>query len=113
MNISLLHPRRSHPAWTSPTLWLAAFLSPTFFFLMLLFSARLRINLPQTPVASLLFLIPIGALLICEYVAWTSNKNLARKIGWMLFTLLAMALQLAIILSVLSAILVTMISYAQ
>ena len=57
--------------------------------------------------------MPVVALLICESVVWSCSKTVGRRIGWMLFTLLAMLLQFAIILAILRAILVTTIGYVQ
>jgi len=92
---------------------LSAFLSPTAFFLLLLLASKFQINLPQTFTGLLFFLIPVAALLVCEWVVWSCSKTVGRKIGWMLFTLLAMLLQFAMILAVLRVILVTAIGYAQ
>jgi hypothetical protein len=92
---------------------LSAFLSPTAYFLLLLLANKFQINLPQTVAWSLFFLIPLVALLICGSVVWYCSKTVVRKIGWMLFTLLAMLLQFAIILAILRVILVAAIGYAQ
>jgi hypothetical protein len=92
---------------------LSAFLSPTACFLLLLLASTLQINLPETFVWSLFFVIPVVALLICESVVWSCSKTVGRKIGWMLFTLLAMLLQFAIILAILRTIIVMAIGYVQ
>ena len=113
MNASIPQLRRSLPVWLSTVVWLSAFLSPTACFLLLLLANNLRINLPAMFVWSLLFVIPVVALLICESVVWSCSKTVGRKIGWMLFTLVAILLQIGIILVVLRAILVTMIGYVQ
>ena len=113
MNASIQPFRQSQPVWLSTVLWLSAFLSPTAYFLMVLLAARFQINLPQTFTWLLFFLIPVVALLICEWVVWSCSKTIGRKIGWMLFTLLAMLLQFAIILVILRIILVTAIAYVQ
>jgi hypothetical protein len=113
MNASIPQPRRSLPAWLSTAVWLCAFLSPTVYFLLILLASKFQINLPQTFILSLLFLIPVVALLICEWAVWSCSKTVGRRIGWMLFTLLAMLFQFAIILAVLRVILVTAIGYAQ
>ena len=80
---------------------------------MVLVAAKLRINVPPPVIVGLLFLIPAGALTVCEWVAWTRTVTIGSRIGWMLFTLLAMAVQVAAILVVLRVILVTAIGYAQ
>jgi hypothetical protein len=113
MNASIPQSRRSQPVWLSTVVWLSAFLSPTACFLLLLLASKFQINLPGTFVWSLLFLIPVVALLICESVVWSCSKTVGRKIGWLLFTLLAMLLQFAIILAILRTILVMAIGYVQ
>jgi len=113
MNASIPHPRRSVPVWLSAVVWLSGFLSPTACFLLLLLANKLQINLPQTFAWSLLFVIPVVALLICESVVWSCSKTVGRKVGWMILTLLAMLLQFGIILVILRAILVATIGYAQ
>ena len=101
------------PVWLSTVVWLSAFLSPTAYFLLLLLANKLQINLPETFVWLLLFVIPVVALLICESAVWSCSKTVGRKIGWMVVTLLAMLLQFGIILVILRAILVTTIGYVQ
>ena len=114
MNASIPQPRRSLPVWLSTVIWLSAFLSPTAYFLLLLLANKFQIpSLPATFVWSLFFLIPVVALLICESVVWSCSKTLGRKIGWMLFTLLTMLLQFAIILAILRTIIVMAIGYVQ
>jgi len=114
MNASLPQSRRSLPVWLSLVVWLAAFLSPSACFLQLLLANKLPIpNLLAKLLLLLVFLIPVVALVTCESVAWSCSRTVGRKIGWMLFTLLAMLLQFGIILVVLRAILLTTIGYAQ
>lgn len=114
MNASIPQTRRSLPVLGSGVAWLSAFLSPTGYFLLILLAQRFHIpGPPETLVASLFFLIPLVALLICESAVWSCSKTVGRRIGWMLFTLLAMLLQFAIILAILRVILVAAIGYAQ
>ena len=114
MNASIAQSLRSLPVWLSAVVWLSAFLTPTAYFLLILLASKFQIpSPPQTLVWSLFFLIPMVALLICESVVWSCSKTVGRKIGWMLFTLLAMLLQFAIILAILRAILVAAIGYVQ
>jgi hypothetical protein len=113
MNASIPQPQRSLSVWLSTVVWVSAFLSPTACFLLLLLASKFQINVPGTFAWSLFFLIPPVALLICESVVWSCSKTVGRKIGWMLFTLLAMLLQFGIILVILRAILVTTIGYVQ
>ena len=114
MNASISQSRRGLPAWLSAVVWLLAFFSPTAYFLLLLLASTFQIpKLPETFVWSLFFLIPVVALLICESVVWSRSRTVGGKIGWMVFTLLAMLLQFGIILVILRAILVTRIGYVQ
>ena len=86
----------------SLAVWLSAFFGPTAYFLLLLLADRFHF-VPSPPdifVASLFYLIPQVALLVCVSVVWLSSMAAARKIGWMLFTLFAMLLQFGILLSI-------------
>jgi hypothetical protein len=95
-------------------IWLAAYVSPAAYFLLILLANKLQIpNLLARFLLLLFFLTPVIALLICESVAWSCSKTVGGKIGWMLFTLLAMLLQFGIIVVILRAILLTAIGYAQ
>jgi hypothetical protein len=114
MNASIPQSRRSRPVWFSVVVWLSAFLSPTAYLLLIFLANTLQIpSPPATLVWSLFFLIPVVALLVCELVVWSCGKTVGRKIGWVLFTLLAMLLQVAIILVILRAVLLTRIGYTQ
>ena len=85
----------------SLTVWLSAFFSPTVYFLLLLFADRFHVpSPPEILVASLFYLIPAVALLVCGSVVWLASMTVARKIGWMLFTLFAMLLQTGILLAI-------------
>lgn len=86
-------------------IWLCAFLSPSVYFVVLLLADRFHFarSIPEAFVASLFFLIPACALLVCESVVWSARMATARKIGWMLFTLLAILLQSGIILAIIIA----------
>ena|SRR5688572_25267362 len=112
MNTSILQPRRSPPVWLSVVVWLSAFFSPTAYFLLLLLANKFQIKVPQAVAWPLLFLVPVVALVICGSVVWSCRKTVGRKIGWMLFTVLAMLLQCVILLAILRVILVTAIGYA-
>ena len=86
-------------------IWLCAFLSPSVYFLLLLLadSFHFGLRIPEAFVASLFLLIPACALLVCESVVWSARMTTARKIGWMLFTLLAIFLQSGIIIAIVIA----------
>jgi hypothetical protein len=110
MNASIPQSRPRLPPGLSVAVWLSAFLSPTAYFLLILLVARSNtLDLPGTLVWTLFILVPVIALFICEWVAWSCSRTLGRKIGWMLFTLVAMLLQFAIILVILRIILVATI----
>jgi hypothetical protein len=88
------------PRW-SLAVWLLAFLSPTVYFLLLLLADRFHVRAPpEQLVAALLYLIPLGALLVCESVAWLSTSTVARRAGWMLFTLFGILLQFGCVLAI-------------
>jgi hypothetical protein len=111
MNASIPQPRRTLRFWASTVIWLSAFVSPSAYFLLVLLASKFQINVPAGFALSLFFLIPIVALLICASVVWSCGKTIGRKVGWMLFTLLAMLLQCGAILLILRVILVATISY--
>jgi hypothetical protein len=113
MIASIAQPRGSLPVWLSTVVWLSAFLSPAAYFLLLLLASKFQVNVPEKFAMSLLFLVPVVALFICEAVVWSCSKTVGRRIGWGLFTLLGMLLQVGIILVILRAILVATIAYAQ
>jgi hypothetical protein len=114
MSASTAQPRRSLPVWLGGILWLSAFFSPTAYFLLILFADGYHIPVPPVAIVLALFcLIPIVALAICGSVIWRSSGRLGVRIGGLLFTLIAMAIQVGFILFVLYAIIVARISYAQ
>jgi hypothetical protein len=83
------------------TVWLAAFFTPTVYFLLLLLGdSFFAPSPPEIVVASLFYLIPAVALLVCESAIWSSSMTLHRKFSWMLFTLFAMLLQFGILLAI-------------
>lgn len=114
MDAAVPQPQRSVPIWLSVIIWLAAFFSPTGYFLLLLLANRFQIQgPPQIVVWSLFFLIPVVALLICESMVWLHSKTTARRISWMLLTLLAMLLQFGVLMAILRAILIAVTGYGQ
>src|SRR5687767_8385246 len=114
MDASLPKPQRSLPAWLTVVGWLLVFFSPSGYFLGILLADRFQIpSPPQSLVWSLFFLIPLVALLICEWVVWLHSKTVARKITLMLSTLLGMLLQFAVLVVILRAILIARIAYVQ
>ena len=102
------------PPGVGVAVWLAAFLSPSAcFLLIILLSNSHAVNPPEMVVWALFVLVPAGALIVCEWVAWSCSRSVGWRIGWMLFTLVALGVQFAVILVILRAILVATISHAQ
>jgi hypothetical protein len=67
---------------------------------MLLLADRFHVASPPDKIVALLFYcIPPVALVFCGAITWLSKMTVARKIGWMLFALLAMSLQVGILLA--------------
>ena len=93
--------RREVPVWLRVTVWLSAFCSPTVYLLLLLLADRFGVpSPPEVLVAALFYLIPPVALLVCGTVVWWSSRTVARRIGWLLFTLFAMLLQVGALLAI-------------
>ncbi len=114
MHVSIPQPRRGLQIWLSAIVWLAAFFSPTGYVLLLLLANKFQLPAPPPIlVGLLLFLIPAVALLVCEYVLWLSSTTVGWRIGWMLFTVLAMLLQLGALMVIIRAILIAVTGYAQ
>ena len=102
------------PRLSALAVWLCAFFSPTAYFLLLALANRFHVSAPpEILVASLFFLIPVVALLVCGYVVWVSSQSTARRIGWMAFTLIAMLLQFGVLLVIIIAAIGAAIGYAQ
>ncbi|HMJ92391.1 MAG TPA: hypothetical protein VK530_21390 [Candidatus Acidoferrum sp.] len=100
--------------FSSLALWFCAFCSPTAYCLLLLGVHRLQLHPPPAIVIVLLFfLISVVALLVCERVAWSSSQTRARRIAWMLFTLVAMLLQVGVLLGIVLVAIQAAIGYAQ
>jgi len=95
MNALISLPRRSRAVWVT------AFFSPTIFFLLLILADRFHLpSPPDNLVACLFYVIPAVALLVSGSVAWGSSTTVARKLGWMLFTCVAMVLQFGVLLAI-------------
>ncbi len=95
MRISLpLSPARS-------ITWLASFFSPTIYFILLLIAEQLEISpLPENIIILLFCLIPLIALLICEFLVWQASRDGIRRSGWMWFTMLGLVFQFGIIIAI-------------
>jgi hypothetical protein len=91
--VNLQHPQRL-PVWLSVPVWLAVFLSPTVYVLLLMMMDRLHVPAPPEGFVVLLFcLIPVVALLACGIAVWRSKMSLRWRLSGLLLTLLAMSLQ--------------------
>jgi hypothetical protein len=88
----------------SLSVWVAAFFSPTAYFLVLLLADTLGVpSPPESFVASLFYLLPAVALLVCGSLVWWSSMTVPRKIRWLLLTLFAILLQTGVLLAILIA----------
>ena len=102
------HHSQSLPVWLSVPVWLAVFLSPTAYVLLLMIMNRLQVPAPAEGFVALLFcLVPVVALLACGTVVWRSKMSLGWRVGGLVLTVLAMLLQcgvwFVIIVSAISA----------
>lgn len=87
-------PPRSLPVWFSAAAWLAVFLSPTTYCLLLIIAAKWQVPAPPGGLVVALFcLIPVVALLVCGRVAWRSQFHLRWRVGWLVLTVLGMLFQ--------------------
>jgi len=88
--------------------------SPTAYFVLLIFADKLHAPAPPAVlVVSLFFLIPVIALLVCGRVVWLSTTTRARRIVWLLFTIVTMLLQCGVLLVIVIVAITAAISYAQ
>lgn len=94
-------------------MWVAAFFSPTIYFLLLIAAIQYRLPAPpETLVAALFFLVPVAALVVCETVVCRSSMTLGNKVLWVLFTLLGLGIQFGVILAFVRAYLIAATSLA-
>jgi hypothetical protein len=83
------------------TVWLAAFFSPTGYFLLLIIADWFHVPAPpETVVMSLFVLIPVVALIFCGSVVWRSSKTVVHRTAWLFCAVVAMLLQCGIILAI-------------
>ena len=112
----VLVPQRpgSLPAWLSVAVWLAAFLSPTAYFLLLMVCDRLQVPPPpEALIVALFCLIPVVALVVCGAAVWLTKLRLGWRVGWLAMTVLAMALQVGVLLVIIVSAVTVAISPAQ
>lgn len=94
------------------TIWLAAFLSPIVYCLLLMLADRFHVPAPpEVLIGALFYLIPVSALLVCISVVWLSGMTVAGKIGWTLFTIIALSVEFGILLVIITAAITAAISY--
>ena len=109
-----VQPPRSLPVWLSAAVWLAVFLSPSAYFLLLVFWNRLRVPAPPAGfVVALFCLIPVVALLVCGTVVWRKKLTAGWRVGWLVLTVLAMALQVGVLLVIIVSAITVAISLPQ
>jgi len=105
---------RSLSVWWSVAIWLAVFLSPTGYFLLLVMADRWHAPAPhESVVVSLFCLIPIVALLVCGSVAWRSQLTRPWRVGWLVSTVLAMLLQCGVLFVIIVSVITAIIAPAQ
>jgi hypothetical protein len=92
MNPSDLQHPQSLPVWFRVLLYLAVFLSPTAYVLLLLTMGGVPAQ-AEGFVVLLFHLIPVVALLASGAIIWRSKITLGWKISWLILTVLAMFFQ--------------------
>lgn len=101
---------RQGPYWLIVS---AALLSPSAYFGLLLLIGVLELPAPPPAlIVGLFVLIPVAALGYCALVIWNSNLTVGWKIGGIVFVVSALLVQMALIMSVIYALLVALTSYA-
>ena len=114
MRASIFQPPRSLPAWPGVALWLAVFLSPTGYFLLLMMADRWHVPAPpERLVVSLFLIIPVVALLVCGRAVWHSQPSLRRRVVCLVATVLGMLLQVGVLLVIIVSAVTAAISPAQ
>lgn len=87
------HPQRL-PVWLTVPVWLAVFLSPTAYVLLLMIMDGLHVPAPPEGLVVLLFcLVPVLALATCGTGVWRSRMSLGWRVGGLVLTVLAMIIQ--------------------
>jgi hypothetical protein len=105
---------RSLPIRLRAAIWLAAFVSPTGYFLLLMLANRLQVPAPpEILVVSLFCLIPLVALLVSGSVVWQSKLTARWRVGCLIFTVLAMLCQIGILFIIIVSAITAAIAPAQ
>jgi hypothetical protein len=108
------HPPQRLPVWLKVPGWLAVFLSPTVYVLLLMIMDRLQAPAPPERLVVLLFcLIPVVALLACGIAVWRSKLSRAWRVGGLVLTVLAMSLQCGVWFVIIVSAITAAISPAQ
>jgi hypothetical protein len=114
MRALIFQPPRSLPVWWSAAVWLAVYLSPTGYFLLLMIADRWHVPAPpEAVVVSLFVLIPLVALMVCGCAVWQSKRDLRRRVIGLILTVLGMVLQMGVLLVIIVSAITVAISPAQ
>jgi hypothetical protein len=104
----------TQPCTFKVVVWLVMFLSPTGYILFLMMVDRLRVPaLPEGLVVALFCAVPVVALLVCGRMVWLSKMSVSWRVGWLVFTVLAMLLQVSVWFVIIVAVISAVIAPAQ
>jgi len=105
---------RSLPISWRVALWLAVFLSPTVYFLLVIMADRWHVPAPpESLVVSLFCLIPVVALVVCGSLVWRSPLDRRWRVGWLVAMVLAMLLQCGVLFVIIVTAITAAIAPAQ
>jgi hypothetical protein len=94
---ALIPLRAGRHLYSTIAVWLAVFLSPTAYLLLLIVWARFQLPAPRPELVVALFcLIPLAALWVCGKIMTRKTGNL----GALILMIAAMALQIAFLLAI-------------
>ena len=75
---------------------------------------RLQVPAPPESLVVLLFcLVPVVALLVCGTVVWLTKLRASWRVGWLVLTVLLMALQVGVLLVIIVSAITVAIAPAQ
>ena len=93
--------------------WLAAFFSPTIYFLLLVAAAMAHVpNLPGGFVVAAFCLLPFIGLLVCWRVIRRSTRTVSGMVSWGAVTVIGMVLQVGVLLVIILSAINAAIGYA-
>ena len=102
------------PVRMSAPVWLAVYLSPTAYLLLLMIMSRLQVPDPIGRFAVLLFcFVPVVAMLVCGTMVWRSRTTLRWRVGGLVLTTLGMLLQCGILFVIIISAIAVAIAPAQ